>query len=315
MPRARPRPTLTLALSPQRQSALAAHVRQAESRAKAARERREGAPPPAPVPAAKSGQKPPARRRRKPLVETLPLRLARLSAQRGEALGAGAYDLVATLDAQLAETRQRYRLALARANARADKLERRGRGKSRDRFAELVSGSSVLLPVHLEIADALRDAVQLVGMAGGTPGARSGQAGDGKGNMRTVEGLTGLIELGEEFWGTLGTPAAGSPGGYSGRKTIRRVCKASDGGAAQAADSVRRARRLVADFADGCRDSAGIHPWAVEVAVRVILLNQTLSRAVTACGAIRLSEGRIIAQNVMVTGLEAVAPKLGILVD
>lgn len=314
MPRARPKPTLSLDLSPRRRLALETHVRDARARADAARKRREApeaqpASPSLAVKAAKAGK------RRRTRIETLQLRLAKISGQRAEALAKGAYELVAVLDRQAEEDRTRLRLAEGRASVRADKLARRGRGQARDRFAELVKRSDLMQPVHLEIADALRDAVLMAGMAGGTPGARSGQAGDGKGNLRKVDTILGMVELGEEFWGTLGTPGVAGGGQYQGKKSIKRVCRASDGGAAQAADSVRRARRLARDFADSCRDAAGDHPWAVDVAMRVILLNQALDRSVTACARVRLETGRKIAETVMISGLEAVAPKLGVLVD
>lgn len=314
MPRARPKPTLSLTLSPERRRALADHVSKARRKAEAARERRERASPPPSTPdlavkAARVGK------RRRTRIETLDIRLAQLAGQRAEALAQGAYELVTTLDRQADDARVRLRLAQGRASVRAEKLARRGRGQARDRFSELVKRSDVLQPVHLEIADALRDAVLMAGMAGGTPGARSGQAGDGKGNMRRVETILGMAELGEEFWGALGTPGVGGPGTPGGRKSIKRVCRASDGGAAQAADSVRRARRLMGEFADACRDAARNHQWAAEVAVRVILRNQTVSRALDACAELRKSEGLKVAENVMVSGLEAVAPKLGVLVD
>ncbi|MDP1555864.1 MAG: hypothetical protein Q8L84_10425, partial [Hyphomonas sp.] len=170
--------------------------------------------------------------------------------------------------------------------------------------------------VHLEIADALRDQVLMAGMAGGVPGAVSGQAGDGRGNMRFVwTPSAGIVELGEEFWGSLGTPGvAGTSGAQAGRRSIKRVCRASDGGMARAADSVKAARGLARAFALACAEAAGGESWPAEVAVRVILLNQSLERACEAVVEMRISEARKIAESAMAAGLEQVADRVGVAV-
>jgi hypothetical protein len=316
MPRPRQKPTLTLPISSDRRAALQAHVDDLRARGAAAKARREAAPE------SGEGDRPASKRSRQRAVvrgsrrrtASLERQLARLAGEREALLAAGAYEAIVTIDRQAKDLRIKLREAETRETTRAEKLSRRGRGQTRDRFALLVGRSSVLENVHLEIADALRDEVLMAAMAGGTPGARSGQAGDGKGNTRRVEGLVGMMELGEAFWGTLGTPGIG--GSYEGgrKRTIKRTCRASDGGLARAADSVRRARVLAGAFAGACADAAGDHPWSAEVAVRVILLNQGLDRAVEACAAIRISEGRRIAETVMAAGLEAVAPRLGVAV-
>ncbi|MFN7178362.1 hypothetical protein [Hyphomonas sp.] len=318
MPRARPRPALSLTLSPQRRSELAAYAAEVKRAGEAARKRREGAVKPPGEAAegrAAAGRRLRSAKRRASLTETLTLRMARLRGKLAEAQREGAWELAVTLNRQIVETRRKLTLAESRAAARADKLARRGRGQTRDRFAQLVKNSDRLSDVHLEIADALRDQVLMAGMAGGTPGARSGQAGDGKGEMRTVLSIVGLVELGEDYWGGLGTPGVGGDWAGGRKRSIRRVCRASDGGAAAAADAVRKARMLARTFAEACRDSAGDHPWAAEVAVRVILLNQDLWGAVQACAAIRKTDGLKIAEIVMAAGLEAVAPKVGVAVE
>lgn len=316
MPRARRRPALTARLSPPAEAALKAFAGEVHARGEAARARRLSEAARAGDEAgarggagARSGRVERSYRGRRAEIER---QIARLSGQREGYVAAGAYDAVIVVDRQLAELRLRLRNAEARDAAREEKLARRGRGQTQDRFALMVARSDRLMPVHLEIADALRDAVLMAGMAGGVPGAVSGQAGDGRGNMRVMwHPQDGLVELGEEFWGALGNPAGGS-GGSAGRRTIKRVLRVSDGGMARAADSVKRARGLVRLFAEACAGACGGEAWPAEVAVRVILLNQELDRACQAVVEMRLSEARRIAESAMAAGLEAVAERVGV---
>lgn len=309
MPRARRRPALTARLSPRSEAALEAFVRDVRARGDAARARRlSGAAPEAGAQAGPQVHVRDYRGRRDVLLR----QIGRLQGQRARYVEAGAYDAVMVVDRQLAELRLRLRNAEARDAAREEKLARRGRGQTQDRFALLVARSERLMPVHLEIADALRDQVLMAGMAGGVPGAVSGQAGDGQGNTRfTWHPQLGLVELGEEFWGALGNPA-GAGGASAGRRTIKRVLRASDGGMARAADAVKRARGLVRLFAEGAAAGCGGETWPAEVAVRVILLNQELERACEAVVEMRMAQARKVAETAMIAGLEAVADAVGV---
>lgn len=326
MPRARTRPSLSLHLSPARRRELAEFAAEVRRRGEEARARREAgaAAVPAsgaPKAAGTAASNPKNRRARRAMLKAAADRRARLEARlwalgekRARLVAAGAFAAVVTVDAQRRDLRLRLANLDAAEAVRADKLARRGRGKSRDRFAYAVSRSKLLSAAHLEIADALRDEVLGVGMAGGAKGAVSGQAGDGDGNMIGYVGLTGeWIELGEKWWGAMGVPGVTGRAGDTGRKrTVRRLAKCGDGGMAAAADSVKRARATMAAFVSACRSAAGDDAWAADVAVRVILLNQPVTKAVEACAEVRISDGRNMAETVMAAGLEAVAGRLGI---
>lgn len=311
MPRARRRPALTARLSPPAEAALKAFAGEVHARGEAARTKRlSAAPADAPRRDARAGagEVRSYRGRRVALLR----QIDRLAGQRVRFVAAGAYEAVQVVDRQLADLRLRLRNAEARDAAREEKLARRGRGQTHDRFALLVERSQRLMPVHLEIADALRDAVLMAVMAGGVPGAVSGQAGDGDGNMRFAwHPQRGLVELGEEFWGAMGNPAGGG-GGSAGRRTIKRVLRASDGGMARAADSVRRARGLVWLFAHGAAAGCGGETWPAEAAVRVILLNQDAKQACLATVEMRTAIALKVLETAMIAGLEAVADAVGV---
>lgn len=329
MPRARTRPSLSLDLSPARRRELAEFAAEVRRRGEEARARREaGAAADSAVPASgapkaagTAASNPKNRRARRAMLKATADRRARLEARlwalgekRARLVAAGAFAAVVTVDAQRRDLRLRLANLDAAEAVRADKLARRGRGKSRDRFAVLVGRSGLLSPTHLEIADALRDEVLAVGMAGGAKGAVSGQAGDGDGNMIGYFNMVGdWVELGEKWWGAMGVPGVTGRAGDTGRKrTVRRLAKCGDGGMAAAADSVKRARATMAAFVGACREAAGDDAWAAEVAVRVILLNRGMDASIKACAGVRISDGRKTAETVMAAGLEAVAGRLGI---
>lgn len=335
MPRARPRPSLTLDLSPAKRRELAEFAAEARRRAEAARARKaerqgqgrgEGqaagrgearaAAGAGPSSGPSPGRERRVRRARRSRIEGLVAEISRLRELRARRLGEGAFEAVITLDRQLKDLRFKLANAEATEAQRAEKLSRRGRGKSRDRFAVLVGrAGGVLQPVHLEIADALRDAVLSPGSVAGLRGALSGRAGDGEGNAVSIVNLHGeTVELGEDWWGGIGVPGAGGArgAGAARRPQVKRTARGGDGGMAAAADSVRRARALMRAFGAACAEAAGEEGWAAQVAVRVILLNRPLKASIGACAAVRYSEGLKIAEAVMAAGLEGVATRVGV---
>ena len=240
--------------------------------------------------------------------------IARLAGKLAEARASGAWELAVTLNRQLISAQEKRGNLDAAEGRRLEKLARRGRGKTRDRFAGLVTRSDVLTPEHLEIADALRDVVFAVGNAGGTPGAVSGRAGDGEGSMVMLINILGeAVELGEKFWGAIGVPmAANKPAASGKRPAVKRAPKFHDGGMARATDDVRHARGVYQAFMRACVDAAGSEPWAAEVAERVILRNRELRATVKSLCQMREERGMEIAETVMAAGLEAVAGRLSV---
>lgn len=313
MPRARKRPTITLPLSAGRKADLARFAAEARRRGEEARARREAAPPRAkrPVSRGQGAGRGAARRTAKAGLER---QIARLAGRLAEARAAGAWELAVTLNRQLLDAQARRGNLEAAEGRRMEKLARRGRGKTRDRFAGLVSRSDVLGPEHLEIADALRDVVFGVGSAGGAPGAVSGRAGDGEGSMVFLVNLLGeRVELGEKFWGAMGVPMAGGKPSVGGKRgAVKRAPKFHDGGMARAADDVRFARAVYQDFMAACLRAAGAEGWAAEVAERVILRNRELKRTVRGLSEMREERAVKIAETVMAAGLEAVAGRLSV---
>lgn len=313
MPRARKRPTITLPLAAGRKAELAAFAAEARRRGEEARARREAAPPRPKRPASR-GQGAGRGAARKAVRAGLERQIARLAGQLAMARAEGAWELAVTLNRQLLQAQaKRGNLDAAEAR-RAEKLSRRGRGKTRDRFAGLVSRSDVLGPEHLEIADALRDVVFGVGSAGGAPGAVSGRAGDGEGSMVFLVNLLGeRVELGEKFWGAMGVPMAGGKPSVGGKRgAVKRAPKFHDGGMARAADDVRFARAVYRDFMAACVRAAGADGWAAEVAERVILRNRELKKTVRLLSEMREERAVKIAETVMAAGLEAVAGRLSV---
>lgn len=313
MPRARQRPALALKLSPARRAEIHEFADAARRAGEAAKARREAVPE-RPKRAVTRSAGPGRGRAQRSVRAGLERQIARLAGRLAEARADGAWELAVTLNRQLISAQEKRGNLDASEGRRMEKLARRGRGKTRDRFAGLVARSDVLTPEHLEIADALRDVVFAVGNTGGTPGAVSGRAGDGEGSMVTLINMLGdAVELGERFWGAMGVPmAANKPGAAGKRPAVKRAAKFHDGGMARAADDVRHARGVYQAFMRACVDAAGAEAWAAEVAERVILRNRELEASVSACGEMRISEGRKIAETVMAAGLEAVAGRLSV---
>lgn len=316
MPRARKRPVLTLRLPETRAAELRDFAADARRRGEEARAKREAAPPRAQAPKRPASRHAgPGRGRAQRSVRAgLERQIAELAGRLAEARASGAWELAVTLNRLLQTAQEKRGNFEAAETRRLEKLARRGRGKTRDRFAGLVTRSDVLTPAHLEIADALRDVVFGVGNAGGTPGAVSGRAGDGEGSMVFVVNVLGeQVELGERFWGAMGVPvAANKPAAGGRRPQVKRMAKIHDGGMARAADDVRFARGVYRAFLRACLEAAGQDAWAAEVAERVILRNRCLDASVSACGMVRLEKGRKIAETVMAAGLSAVAPRLSV---
>lgn len=313
MPRARKRPVLNAKLSPARTAEIRDFAAEAKRRSEEARQRREGEPARAKRPVSRS-QRAGRGRVARSVRAGLERSIARLAGKLAQARADGAWELAITLNRQLQQAQAKRGNLDAAEAARAEKLARRGRGKTRDRFAGLVSRSDVFEPSHLEIADALRDVVFGVGSAGGTPGAVSGRAGDGEGSMVTIVNIRGeVMELGVEFWGAMGVPmAANKPAASGKRPSVKRAPKFHDGGMARAADDVRFARKVYQEFMAACVSAAGDDAWAAEVAERVILRNRELKATCRALSQRREEVATNIAETVMAAGLEAVAGRLSV---